>query len=263
MLPVFTALVAGAILSCAIVSGLNFAPQALTPKFSAINPIKGLERLFNIKSVVKLGISIAKLVVVAIVVWFYLNNKVDTLAVIQWSEPLQIMISISKIILGMLIRIGLALLVIAGIDVFFQKWKHNQELKMTKQELKQELKDTEGAPEIKSRIRRIQIELTKKRMLQEVSKANVVLVNPTHVAVALRYDSKTMDAPVLVAKGADYLAEKIREIARAYGVPVISRPELARTIYSTVKTGGSIPEKLYTAVAEVLAMIYRLRHRKT
>ena len=262
MFPIFAALVAGAILSCVIVSGLNFAPQALTPKFSEINPVKGWERLFNIKSVVKLGISIAKLIVVAVVVWFYLSSKINTLAVIQWSEPAQIMVSISKIILGMLIRVGLALLVIAAVDVLFQKWKHNQELKMTKQELKQELKDTEGAPEIKSRIRRIQIELTKKRMLQEVQKANVVLVNPTHVAVALRYDSKTMEAPVLVAKGADYLAEKIREIARAYGVPIISRPELARTIYSTVKNGESIPEKLYAAVAEVLAMIYRLRHRK-
>jgi flagellar biosynthetic protein FlhB len=163
----------------------------------------------------------------------------------------------------MLLRIGLALLVIAGIDVFFQKWKYNQELMMTKQEVKRELRDTEGSPEVRSRLRRIQIELTKKRMFQEVQKANVVLVNPTHVAVALGYDSKTMDAPVLVAKGADYLAEKIREIARAYGVPVLSRPELARTIYSTVKTGQSIPEKLYAAVAEVLAMIYRLRHRKT
>jgi len=263
MFPIFAALVAGAVLSCAAVSGLNFAPKGLNLKFNEINPVNGFEKLFNIKSVVKLGISIAKLIVVAIVVWFYLRNKIDTLTVIQWSEPSQIMVSIAEIILGMLIRVSLALLVIAGIDVFFQKWKYNQELMMTKQEVKRELRDTEGSPEVKSRVRRIQIEMTKKRMLQEVSKANVVLVNPTHVAVALRYDSKTMGAPVLVAKGADYLAEKIREIACAYGVPVISRPELARTIYSTIKPGESIPEKLYAAVAEVLAMIYRLRHRKT
>jgi flagellar biosynthetic protein FlhB len=262
MFPIFAALVATAVLSCAAVSGLNFAPKALNLKFNEINPVNGFEKLFNIKSVVKLGISIAKFIVVAIVVWFYLRNKINTLAVIQWSEPAQITAVIAKIILGMLIRVGLALLVIAGIDVFFQKWKYNQELMMTKQEVKRELRDTEGSPEVRSRLRRIQIELTKKRMLQEVQKANVVLVNPTHVAVALRYDSKTMEAPVLVAKGADYLAEKIREIARAYGVPIISRPELARTIYSTVKTGQSIPEKLYTAVAEVLAMIYRLRHRR-
>jgi flagellar biosynthetic protein FlhB len=134
---------------------------------------------------------------------------------------------------------------------------------MTKQEVKQERKDTDGSPEVKSRVRRIQIEMAKQRMLQEVPKASVVLVNPTHVAVALRYEAKTMEAPVMVAKGADHLAEKIREIARAYGVPIVRRPELARTIYSTVKPGDAIPQRLYAAVAEVLAMIYRLRHRKT
>ena len=135
---------------------------------------------------------------------------------------------------------------------------------MTKQEIKQERRDTEGSPEVKSRIRRIQIEMAKKRMLKDVPKASVVLVNPTHVAVALRYDSKTMDAPIMVAKGADHLAEKIKEIARAYGVPIVRKPELARTIYSTVKKpGDTIPQTLYAAVAEVLAMIYRLRRRRT
>jgi flagellar biosynthetic protein FlhB len=133
---------------------------------------------------------------------------------------------------------------------------------MTRQEVKDEHKEVEGAPESKSRIRRVQYGIALKRMMQEVPKASVVLVNPTHVAVALRYDAKTMGVPVVVAKGADHLAEKIREIARAYGVPIVRRPELARTIYSTVDIGGSIPEALYVAVAEVLAMIYRLRHRK-
>ena len=133
---------------------------------------------------------------------------------------------------------------------------------MTRQEVKRERKDIEGSPEVKSRIRRLQFEMSKKRMLQEVPKASVVLVNPTHVAVALRYDADKMDAPVLVAKGADLMAEKIREIARAYGVPIIRKPELARTIYSTVKLNALIPQTLYAAVAEVLALIYRLRHKK-
>ncbi|MHC4088566.1 MAG: EscU/YscU/HrcU family type III secretion system export apparatus switch protein, partial [Planctomycetota bacterium] len=119
----------------------------------------------------------------------------------------------------------------------------------------------DGSPEVKSRMRRLQIEMSKTRMLQEVPKASVVLVNPTHFAVALRYDADTMDAPVMVAKGADQMAEKIREVARAYGVPVIRKPELTRTIYSTVKLGGLIPQTLYMAVAEVLAMIHRLRHK--
>jgi flagellar biosynthetic protein FlhB len=133
---------------------------------------------------------------------------------------------------------------------------------MTRQEVKQERKETEGSPEVKGRIRRIQFEAAAKRMLQEVPKASVVLVNPTHVAVALRYESRTMDAPVMVAKGADHLAERIREIARAYGVPVVRRPELARTIFATVEPGHPIPEHLYVAVAEVLALIYRLRRKK-
>lgn len=263
MLPILAALVVGSVLSCVVVGGLNFAPQALSLKFSAINPIKGFERLFNVKSAVKLGISIAKLIIVSIIVWLYLQSKIDALAAMRWAWSGQIIVAIARIISGMLIRVCVALLIIAAIDVIFQKWKYTQDLKMTKQEVKQERKDTDGSPEIKSRIRRIQIEMARKRILQEVPKASVVLVNPTHVAVALRYDAKTMEAPIMVAKGADHLAEKIREIAQAYGVPIVRKPELARTIYSTVKPGDSISETLYAAVAEVLAMIYRLRHRKT
>ncbi len=262
MCPILAALFVGSMLSCIAISGLNFAPQALNLKFSAINPIKGFERLFNVKSAVKLGVSIAKLIFVSIIVWLYLHSRIDTLAAIRWSWSAQIMVAIARIILGMLIRVCVALLVIAVIDVFFQKWKYTKDLRMTKQEVKRERKDTDGSPEVKSRVRRIQIEMTRKRMMQEVPKASVVLVNPTHVAVAIRYEAKTMEAPVMVAKGAGHLAERIREIARAYGVPVIRRPELARTIYSTVKLGDSIPQTLYAAVAEVLAMIYRLRQEK-
>ena len=184
------------------------------------------------------------------------------LAELRWAWSAHILAVIAKITFGMLIRVCIALLIIALADAFYQKWKYIRDLRMTRQEVKQERKDTEGSSELKGRIRRAQIEKSMKRMMEEVPKASVVLVNPTHVAVALRYDVKTMDAPVMVAKGADHLAEKIREIARAYGVPVIRKPELARTIYSTVKPGDPIPEALYAAVAEVLAMIYRLRHKK-
>lgn len=262
MCPILAALLVGSVIACVSVGGLNFAPQALNLKLDTINPVKGFGKLFNVKSAVKLGVSIAKLIIVSIIVWIYLHNRIDTLAAIRWAWSAQIMVAIAKIISGMLIRVCVALLVIATIDVLFQKWKYTQELKMTKQEVKQERKDIDGSPELKSRIRRVQIEMSKQRMLQEIPKANVVLVNPTHVAVALRYDAKTMEAPAMVAKGADHLAEKIREIARAYGVPVIRKPELARTIYSTVKLGDTIPQTLYAAVAEVLAMIYRLRHGK-
>jgi flagellar biosynthetic protein FlhB len=260
MTPVLAALTIGSVLACVVVGGLNVAPKAIKLKLSEVDPVKGFGKLFSIKSVVKLGISILKLIFVSAIVYFYLRDRLDELAVIQWAWSAQIMISISKMISSMLIRVCIGLLVIAVIDVVFQKWKYTQDLKMTKQEVKQEGKETDGSPEVKSRIRQIQIAMARKRMLQEVPKANVIIVNPTHYAVALKYDVKTMDAPIVVAKGADHVAEKIREIARAHGVPIIRKPALARSIYANVESGNPIPAKLFAAVAEVLAMIYRLRH---
>ncbi|GAF73243.1 unnamed protein product, partial [marine sediment metagenome] len=227
MCPIFAALIAGSVLAGVAVSGLNYAPKAIKFKLSSINPTKGFGNLVNARSMVLFLTSILKLLFVCLVVWQYLHSKLDVLATLRWAWSAQIMVVIAKIILGLMIRICIALLVIAIADVFYQKWKYIQELKMTRQEVKEERRDTEGLPEVKSRIRRVQFEMSMKRMLQEVPKANVVLVNPTHVAVALRYETKTMEAPVMVAKGADHLAEKIREIARAYGVPVVRRPELA------------------------------------
>ena len=262
VLPILAALFAGAILAGAVVSGLNFAPGAVVFKFGNLNPVEGFGKLINARSMVKLLASILKLIGVSLVVWLYIKSKLDVFAGLRWTFSAQMLAVTAKLILGLLIRVGILLLVIAIADAFYQKWKYIHDLKMTHQEAKQDRKDTEGSPEVKGRIRRIQVEMASRRMLKEVPKATVVLVNPTHVAVALRYDSGKMEAPVLVAKGADHLAEKIREIARAYGVPVVSRPELARTIYSTVKPGHPIPEALYLAVAEVLGMIYRLRRKK-
>ncbi len=260
--PIFAALSVGSVLAGVAVSGLNFSPKAVRLKFNSINPASGLAKLVNTHSIVRLLTSILKLFFVSIIVWLYLQSKIDTLATLRWAWSVQILAVIAKIILGLMIRVCIALLVIALADVFYQKWQYTKDLKMTKQEVKEERKQTEGSPEVKSRIRRIQFEMAARRMLQEVPKANVVLVNPTHVAVALRYEAKTMEAPVMVAKGADHLAEKIKEIARAYGVPIVRKPELARTIYSTLEPGSAIPDTLYVAVAEVLAMIYRLRYRK-
>ena len=250
------------VLTGAAVSGLNFAPEAINFKWSMINPVSGLQKLFNARSLVRLITSIAKLLFVSIVVWFYLQSKLDAFVTLRWAATMQMVTAIAKIIFGLCVRISIALLVIAIADVFYQKYKYIKDLKMTRQEVKQERKDTEGSPEVKTRIRKIQLEASLKRLLQEVPKANVILVNPTHVAVALLYDAKTMEAPVVVAKGADYLAEKINAIARAYGIPIVRRPQLARTIYSTVETGRAIPETLYVAVAEVLALIYRLRQKR-
>jgi flagellar biosynthetic protein FlhB len=262
MCPVFAALFIGAVLAGLAVGGPNFAPAAVRLQFSQLNPVTGLERLVNAKSMVGLLTSIVKLFFVGIIVWLYVQSKLDALAALRWTWSAQMLGAIAKIILGLMIRICIALLVVGIADTMYQKWKYIQDMKMTRQEVKEERKEVEGSPEVKRRVRKIQFEMAARRMLQEVPKASVVLVNPTHVAVALRYEAKTMEAPVMVAKGADNMAEKIREIARAYGVPIVRKPELARTIYSTVKLGGPIPQTLYVAVAEVLAMIYRLRHRK-
>jgi len=260
--PILAALFACSILACAAISGLHFTPESIHLRFDQLNPVTGFEKLINGRSIVKLLVSILKLLFVTLIVWSYLRDKLDSLAVLRWAWSAQLLAAIAKITLGLMIRICIALVVIGVADAFYQKWKYIQDLKMTRQEVKQEHRDWEGAPEVKSRIRRIQFEMAMRRISAEVPKATVVLVNPTHVAVALKYEAKTMEAPILVAKGADYLAEKIREIARAYGVPIVTKPELARTIYSTVKTGGPIPEALYVVVAEILAMIYRLRHKK-
>ncbi len=258
----FAAILGGSILSSIALSGLNFAPEALELKWSEINPASGIQKLINAKTAVNLLISILKLTFVSIIVWVYLRDKLETLAGLRWGWSEQIIVMIAKVVFGASIRICIALFIIGLADAFYQKWKYIDDLKMTKQEVKEDHKATEGSPQTKARIRRVQFSLATKRMLQEVPKANVVLVNPTHVAVAIRYEVEEMDSPVVVAKGADYIAEKIREKARAYGIPIIRRPELARTIYSTVDIGKVIPPALYVAVAEVLAMIYRLHRQK-
>ena len=261
--PIFAVLAIGSFIATVSVSGLNYTPGAIEFKFDQLNPIAGLKRLINVRSFVKLLLSVLKLLFISLIVWFYLKNKLEMLATLRWAWSVQILVVIAKIILGLMIRLGIILLILGIADAYYRKWKYIEDLKMTKQEVREEMRDTLGSPEVKQRMRQVQFQAVLKRMLDEVPKASVVLVNPTHVAVALRYDAQTMESPIMVAKGADHLAEKIREIARAYGVPIIRRPELARTIYSTVKLGNPIPESLYVAVAEVLALIYRLRRRKT
>ncbi|OHB57849.1 MAG: flagellar biosynthesis protein FlhB [Planctomycetes bacterium RBG_13_44_8b] len=260
--PILIAISAASILSGIAVGGFSFASGAIQLKWNAINPAEGLQKLINARSFVHLVISITKLFFVSVVVWLYIRSKLDTFATLRWAWSTQIFVSIAWLIFGLCIRVTIALLIIGIADALYQRWKNLQELKMTRQEVKQERKDFEGSPEVKSRIRRIQYQISMRRFLQEVPKADVILVNPTHVAVALRYEAKTMQAPILLAKGADHLAEKIVTIGRSYGIPMIRRPELARAIYSTVQPGDPIPENLYIAVAEVLALIYRLRQRK-
>ncbi|OHB57539.1 MAG: flagellar biosynthesis protein FlhB [Planctomycetes bacterium GWF2_50_10] len=258
--PMFLAITVAAIVGSITVTGLNFAPSALKFQLNNISPVKGISNLFSTQALMNLAISVVKLTVLSIVVYIYLRDKMDDLATLRWLGAAEILASIASLVFGILIRLAIAVCIIAAVDVIYQKWKYIHDLKMTRQEVKQERKEEEGSPEIKRKIRTMQFEMAMKRMLQEVPKANVVIVNPTHVAVAIKYDPK-MSAPLVVAKGPDHLCEKIKEIARSHGIPIIHRPELARAIFGTVEAGQPIPEALYVAVAEVLAMIYRLRKR--
>jgi flagellar biosynthesis protein FlhB len=257
--PFLATLTVCGVITSILISGWNFRPAALAPKFEELLPGKGIKNFLSPETLVKMASSVLKLAFIGALVFFYLRKKIPYLANLQWTDADQILSVIGGLIFGAIVRICLGLLVIAAADLIYQRWRYFDRLKMSTEEVKQENRDSDTPPELKSKIRQKQFELGMRRMLKKVPKASVVLVNPTHVAVALEYKPGQV-APVVVAKGADHLCEKIKEIARAYGVPIIRRPELAREIYATVKLDCPIPDKLYTAVAEVLAVLYRLKH---
>jgi flagellar biosynthetic protein FlhB len=261
--PSFIAIMVAGVAGSLIISGFHVVPNLLWKlKLSTLNPVSGVKQFFSTRSMVQLLLSIVKLVFIGLIVYAYLRGKLDDLAALRWAWSMEFLSVMGWMIFGVVARILIAVAIIAIIDATYQKWKYIHELKMTKQEVKEERKQDEGSPEVKRKLRLVQFEMVRKRMMQQVPKANVVLVNPTHVAVALQYDAKEMSAPVVVAKGGDVMAEKIKEIARVHGIPIIRRKELARSIFDTVEVDQPIPEGLYVAVAEILAMIHRLRKRR-
>lgn len=259
LVPFLLAGAAVSLLASLIGSGWAFSPKAIALKADRISPVKGLKNMFSLQSVVRLGISLVKLAVIGGIVWVYLRDRMEMCLRLVWETPAGTVAVIGRLVLGLLLRVVVALAVIALIDVLYQRWQYRRKLRMTRQEVKDERKQHELAPEVRGRIRAVQHEMARKRMLQAVPTADVVVANPTHVAVALRYEPGQMDAPVVVAKGPDLLCERIKTIAREHDVPVVERPELARTLYAAVEVGRPIPDTLFVAVAEVLAMIYRLR----
>jgi flagellar biosynthetic protein FlhB len=260
MAPFFMALFVVGVASSVVVGGMTWSLGPLKWKLSAISPIKGTKNMFSVKSFMKFLLSVGKIAFVAAICFFYMREEFETFVTFQWLWPNQFMGAVAGPVVAVSFRICIALFILAALDVAFQKWKHLKDLMMTKQEVKEEHKNQEGSPEIKGKRRQMQYAMAQKRMLEEVPQANVILVNPTHVAVALKYDSASNSAPIVVAKGGDHLCEKIKEIGRALGVAIIRKPKLARAIFATVKVDHAIPEALFTAVAEVLAMIYRLRN---
>ncbi len=241
--------------------GVLITFKAIAPKFNKISPLTGLKRLFSSQSLADFLKSMAKLIIVGFVGYLTYIEKITELNGLSVSTPESILNYNFTVVAEVAGKIVLALVAIAIFDYFYQRWHHEQQLMMTKQEVKDETKQTEGDPLLKARIRQIQREMSNARMMQEVPKADAVIVNPTHFSVAILYDRDVMTAPEVIAKGADHLALRMRTVARENNVPILERPELARDLYANVEIGDDIPERFYKAIAEILAFVYRLRKR--
>lgn len=245
----------------AIQVGLVVSGKALQAKGERLNPIPGIGRMFSRRAMVEVAKSVAKVSVIGYIVYSFLQDRYPEIASLAGTGYLTTCTEIGKLTWELLFRASLALLVIAGFDYAFQKTQLEKQLRMTKQEVKEDAKRTEGDPLIKSKIRQKQREMSQRRMMQEVPKADVVITNPTHYAVALRYDALRSTAPIVVAKGQRLIAQRIREIAESNNVPIVENVQLARALYASVDIGEEIPAELYQAVAEILAYVYRLSHR--
>lgn len=257
--PLFVLLLVAAFAGPALLGGLVVSFEALTPKLDRLNPIQGLKRIFSIQALVELGKTLLKFAVLAGLSVVLLAALADELLRLGLMSPLDGLAAAAGHVKLAFVVLAAGLVVIAAVDVPFQIWNYLRRLKMTRQEVKDELKETEGNPEVRAKIRRLQQQAAQRRMMQEVPLADVVLTNPTHYAVALRYTDRPERAPRVIAKGRDLVAARIREIADSHRVPVCEAPLLTRAIYFNTELGAEIPVALYLAVARVLAYVFELK----
>lgn len=252
------------IIICVLISilqvGWKVTAKPMRPKFDKFNPINGFKRFFSKDSLFELAKSVLKLSVIAYVAYTSIRKHEDQLFVLYDIPLMQAIILCGQIIVDTGFRIALVYLIVGIVDWIYQKHKFHEDMKMTKQEVKDEYKNTEGNPEVKGKQRQKMQEASRRRMMQDVPKADVIITNPTHLSVALRYDSGESKAPVVLAKGEDYLALKIREVAKENQIEIVENKPLARMLYANVDIGEEIPPELYQAVAEVLAMVYNLKN---
>jgi len=239
--------------------GFTISFEPLTPKLDRIDPIKGVKKLFSLRGVMNCVMSLGKLSIIGGIAYLLIVGQMDSYAAMVDQTVWQILVGICKAMFQLVFWIALALMLLAVLDYGYQWWQHEKDLKMTRREVMEEMKRSEGDPQVKARVKQIQREMSRRRMLHKVPEADVVVTNPTHYAVALQYVAKKMGAPKVVAKGKNLLAKRIKEIARSNNVPVVENPPLARTLYKTVEVGDDVPASLYRAVAQVMAHIYRLR----
>lgn len=241
--------------------GFLFTLKPLMPKLEKINPISGFTRLFSMRSIVETIKNIIKLTIIITIAYITLKKEFGTMLTLSDASVLSIWTYALAVSYKVILRIALAMIIIAVLDYAYQRFEHEKQLKMTHQEVKEERKQLEGDPQVKSRIRSLQREMARRRMMEQVPKATVVVTNPTHLAIALRYAPEENDAPVVVAKGKDLIAQRIKKLAKESNVPVVEDKPLARSMYDKVEVGFPIPMEFFTAVAEVMAYVYRLKNR--
>ncbi len=265
------AMVAGPVLAAAFVTalvanyaqvGVIFSTEKITPDFTKIDPIAGLARKFSMQTLAELIKSLLKIGLIGYVAFSEVKKALPGFMPLMDQEPYQIMAFGGRTAFAIFLKCALMIALLAILDYAFQRWQFMKKMKMSKQELKEEAKMTEGDPQVKGRIRAIQMQMARQRMMEEVPKAQVVITNPTRLAIALRYDAETMVAPLVVAKGAGAIAQKIREVATAHGIPLVENKPLAQALYQAVEVNKPIPEELFQAVAEVLAYVFSTRKRK-
>jgi flagellar biosynthetic protein FlhB len=258
LLPFFALMVGVAVLSSIALGGFNVSLQAMQPKLSKLDPIKGMKRIFSVKGLMEMVKSLGKFLLVAVATIVLLKVWAGDLIRLGDLDVEQSLGQAMSLVAWSALLLSSTLILMALIDVPFQLWQHRRDLKMTQQEVREEYKETEGKPEVKGRIRQMQREIAQRRMMAEVPQADVIVTNPTHYAVALRYDPDRMQAPLVVAKGKNLIAANIRDIGAAHQVPLIEAPVLARAIYFNTEINQQIPAALFLAVAQLLAYVFQL-----
>jgi flagellar biosynthetic protein FlhB len=258
--PILGITVVVALGSSLIQTGFLQVEDALEPKFERLDPIQGLKRIFSLKSLIEAGKAILKLVVIGWITYRVLKGEASQIPNMTSASIPELLVFMGSLAGQLLAIVGFSMLVVAAADYFFNWWDLEKRMMMTKQEVKEENKSREGDPLVKARIRRIQREVANRRMMEKIPEADVIITNPTHIAIALKYDAN-LPAPQLVAKGADLIAERIKALAAEHRIPIIENKALARTIFKTMKIGQVIPRELYVAVAEVLSYVFKLKRR--
>jgi flagellar biosynthesis protein FlhB len=260
-LPVCAAIMAIGIASNLVQVGFLFTLQPITPRLEKLDVISGMQRLFSLRSIVELVKDIAKLALIGAIAFLTIKAEFAKFIGLWDAPPITIMTCILTVSFTIVIRAVIALIILSLLDYLYQRYEYEKKLKMTKQEIKEERKQMDGDPQIKSRVRSLQREMARRRMMQEVPKATVVVTNPTYIAIAIRYEPDEMQTPKVLAKGKRLVAERIRQIAAEAGIPIVEDKPLARAMYDKIEPGFDIPVEFFAAVAEVLAYVYRLKKR--